>query len=77
MSEPDPDRWLERARRRSAAGDRGGALTAAGEFCRLAPERGHEIATLLGSLLDDQLELVSPPDRSGNRLPDRLRRYLG
>ncbi|HTZ43656.1 MAG TPA: tetratricopeptide repeat protein [Jatrophihabitans sp.] len=51
--DPDqPDAWLERARCRSGAGDRPGAVADAAEFCRLAPERGHEVADLLGSLLE-------------------------
>jgi len=53
-ADPDqPDGWLERARCRSAAGDRSGALADAGEFCRLAPERGHEVAVLLAAAIGD------------------------
>jgi tetratricopeptide (TPR) repeat protein len=58
--DPDqPDGWLERARCRSAAGDRHGTLADVGEFCRLAPERGHEVASLLTSTLESRPELVT------------------
>lgn len=54
-----PDGWLERARCRSAAGDQRGALADAGEFCRLAPERGHQAGALLASALEGRPELVT------------------
>ncbi|HJQ01363.1 MAG TPA: tetratricopeptide repeat protein [Jatrophihabitans sp.] len=54
-----PDGWLERARCRSAAGDRLGARADAGEFCRLAPERGHEVGSLLVSTFEARPELVT------------------
>lgn len=50
-----PDGWLERARCRSAAGDPGGALADATEFCRLAPERGYQVAGLLASAIEGRL----------------------
>ncbi len=60
QADPDqPDGWLERARCRSAAGDRPGALADVSEFCRLAPERGHEVADLLASTLEGRPELVT------------------
>jgi tetratricopeptide (TPR) repeat protein len=54
-----PEGWLERARCRSAAGDPREALADAGQFCRLAPERGHEVANLLASALEGRPELVA------------------